>query len=251
MSMVIKARTKFMLMIIVAWLNQAIVTHAAAWVDVAVELERLAVEHDFRVVGLALLPSVQGHLGTGDLYQQLQLLLEDTNHIIVQRPDGGIERVIILGLRHVQKPASITAHRLTTQKTLPTSTLILNTKSIDSKFAISVGLEGINGQRFDALLLLDTGADVVVLPTTLMAKLGISTAQTTSSIIQTANGRLHAHCAVIAGLWLNDYRMSQVEVAFIDAQRLGSEIGLLGMNVLHHFNVLLKQRDQQVHLIPQ
>jgi hypothetical protein len=69
----------------------------AAQVDVAEELARLASANGFTVTGDEHLQDSLGRAEGDAVYPRVRLLLERFDHIILQRPGGGIERVIVLG----------------------------------------------------------------------------------------------------------------------------------------------------------
>ena len=67
-------------------------------VSVGAELERLAEVHGFALVGLDQTEDAFGRAGGDTLYLRLRRLLESFDHVIVQNLEGGVERVIVLGL---------------------------------------------------------------------------------------------------------------------------------------------------------
>ena len=76
---------------------QALPCLAVDQVPVADTLTSLSTQAGFEVVGLEHAKDAYGRDEGGATYPRLRGLLEDFNHVIVQAPDGGIDRVILLG----------------------------------------------------------------------------------------------------------------------------------------------------------
>jgi clan AA aspartic protease (TIGR02281 family) len=255
-------------------------------VDVAEELQRLADAHGFSVKGLEQTEEVQGRAEGEDLVPRLRRLLEDFNHVIVQAPAKGVERVIILGAKVPYEPPpppqpeapegdeetpegkaeqpegeqpdaeAQGGEKAETEESgedagsaeLAMSTdIILDTTRRGSQHIVGIGLEGRGGNRVQESLLVDTGADRVVLPASLIARLGISPRDLKQREMQTANGKSSARIGTIRALWLGGTRVTNVDVAFIDDAKLGSS-GLLGMSVLGRYKLTIDDERSQITL---
>jgi len=218
----------------------------AAQVAVLPELERLAATHGFALFGTwRIAPDARGWLAPGDLPAQLRGLLENVAHIIVQRPDGGIERVIVLG-GAASAAAPAQARHAAPDDAVP---ILLDTQRSGRQHLVSVALETRGGQLIERALLLDTGADLIVLPASLIGALGLNPATLGNRQVQTANGTTVARQGILPALWLGERRLPAVAVAFIDDRQLG-HTGLLGMSALSQFRLTLDDRHDRVILSP-
>ena len=105
-----------------------------------------------------------------------------------------------------------------------------------------------NGKRVERALLIDTGADTLVLPGSMIAALGIAESGLRKRRVQTANGQVQARIGKLPGLWLGDQKVADVEVAFLEDDKLGSS-GLLGMNVLSRYQMTIDDEHDKLTLI--
>ena len=228
-------------------------TRAGAPVDVAQELERLMTQYGFRMNPdhLALTRSVQGRAEGTELLPRLNNLLEGFDHAIVQGPRG-IEQVLILGAKAAYVPPPATGTPNAGPEPGPggeagPGDIVLESQRKGTSHALTLGLEGDNGQRVQRALLLDTGADFVVLPSSLIAQLGMQPGSLRSQRVQTANGPVDARIGNLAAIWLGEQRLPGVETAFIDDAKLGGS-ALLGMSVLGRFRVTIDDARNRVVL---
>lgn len=237
---------------------------AAEQVDVGDELDRLATTHGFNVKGIDHVDGVLARAKGEDLIPRLRRLLADFDHVIVQAPQGGVERVIILGAKIPYEPAAPTdqdtargpAQTPTSSTTPPTATesagavseIVLDTVRRGTQHAVKATLESDGGARVEQLLVIDTGADSVVLPASLIGRLGLSPGKLGQREMQTANGQVTARFGKIEALWLGESRIGDVEVAFVDDARLGQ--GLLGMSVLGRFKTTIDDEASTLTLRP-
>lgn len=230
-------------------------TARAERVDVGAELERLMGIHgfDMRPADVATARDVQGRAEGEDLIPRLRMLLENFDHIIVQTPGGGVERVLILGEKAPYvppPPETAEAEPPSEGSGLDASTegdIVLDSQRKGSSHAVTLTLEGSGGRRMQRMLLLDTGADYVVLPTSLIAPLAISAGELRSQPVQTANGTVDAQIGKLTAVWLGGQRITDVDAAFIDDERLGGN-ALLGMSVLGRFRVTIDDEANQIVL---
>jgi clan AA aspartic protease (TIGR02281 family) len=223
---------------------------AAERVDVARELERLMQAHGFTMkpADLESTRDIRARAEGEALIPRLRVLLEDFDHIIVQGPGGGVERVLILGEKVPYVPPAVDPGPETAQAGPGAAgDIVLDTQRKGTSHAVTLTLEGGNGRRVQRVLLLDTGADYVVLPTSLIGPLSIPPDSLRPQSVQTANGTVDAQIGQLAAVWLADRRIADVDAAFIEDARLGGS-ALLGMSVLSRFKVTLDDDANQVVL---
>jgi predicted aspartyl protease len=227
-------------------------------VDVAEELERLMSVHGFTMKP-AHLETTRESIGRAEgeaLIPRLRVLLEHFDHVIVQSPDGGVERVIILGAKKaVTPPAPETAQTQEqpaeegegSEEATPAAEIVVETQRKGPSHALMLSLEGEGGKRVERPLLLDTGADYVVLPASLLGPLGIGPGSLRRQSVQTANGTVDAQLGTLTAIWFGDQKVTRVATAFIDDARLGGN-ALLGMSVLGRFRVTIDDANNRVVL---
>jgi clan AA aspartic protease (TIGR02281 family) len=227
----------------------------ATRVDVAEELERLMATHGFTIKSAQLEATrhTSARAEGEALIPRLRTLLEQFDHVIVQRPDGGVERVIILGEKTaVTPPAPDSAPGQDQasgegEEAAPAAEIVVETQRKGTSHALMLGLEGESGRRVNRSLLLDTGADYVVLPASLLGPLGIHPGALRSQPVQTANGRIDAQLGTLNAIWFGDKKVTGVTTAFIDDARLGGN-ALLGMSVLARFRVTIDDAQNRIVL---
>ncbi len=160
------------------------------------ELERMMTQHGFAMKSADLDATrdkkVRAEEGT-ELLSRLRVLLEGFDHIIVQTPEGGGERVLILGAKTPYTP--LTPAAPAPGAAAPAGAageIVLDTQRVGSSQAVTLTLEGQDGRRVSRVLLVDTGADYMVLPSSLIAQLGTSPEGLRRQQVQTANGNVEA-----------------------------------------------------------
>jgi clan AA aspartic protease (TIGR02281 family) len=207
---------------------------------VADELERLSEAHGFRVIGLEAVEDGMGRAEGDELLPRLRRLLESFDHVIVQSPQGGVERVIVLGEKvpFVPPPRSAAKESEEDESETEDGGIVLGTERRGTQHAVEVSLEGPGGKRMSRSLLIDTGADFVVLPTSLVSDLGMPADALDERDMQTANGKVKARVGTLPALWLGRERVPEVVAAFIDDDKLGNG-GLLGMSVLSRYTMTI------------
>jgi clan AA aspartic protease (TIGR02281 family) len=232
---------------------------ASQMVNVAEELERLMDQFGFEVRGIEQTTTMEGRRADADdLVPRLRLLLEGFDHVIVQDGAGGVERIIILGekVAVVAPPFDIEdvgsgfppdESEEPTPDESADAPIVLPTQRQGTSHALQLTLEGPGGQRIQRVLLIDTGSDHVVLPSSLIGPLGISPNDLSMQTVQTANGTVEARLYTLDGVWLGESRISGVSVAFIEDSRLGGN-ALLGMSVLGRFRVTIDDEQNQITL---
>jgi clan AA aspartic protease (TIGR02281 family) len=218
----------------------------AAPVELGGELARLAAQHGFSVTGDEHLADGVGRAEGDDLLSRLRILLEGFDHIIVQDGRGGIERVIVLGATEpgVAPPQPLVA---VDGAAPPDAPIELPTIRQGAQHAVRIALEGVAGERVARELLVDTGADTVVLPMSMIEALGMDRNALQEREVQTANGRTRAQTGQLPAVWLGPWRVADVAVAFLDDDRLGST-GLLGMSVLGRYQLTIDDQQNLLRL---
>lgn len=218
----------------------------APQVEVATELKRLSAELGFAIRGVEQTEGMKARAIEGSVRERLSALLEGIDHVIVERPGGGIERVIILSEKGTYVPPGVA----TAESAPQGEAIVLATQRQGASHLITLGLEGLTGSPpLQETMLLDTGAERVVLPVSLISTLGLTPETLSAQTVQTANGVVEALIGRIPAIWVGPKRVEEVEVAFIDDQRLGGT-ALAGMSLLGRFQMTIDDVKNQVTLIP-
>lgn len=198
------------------------------------ELEGVSAEYGILIEGLEKTSAAPARSAQGSLREQLRQLLFDFNYILVQSPGGSVEKIFILNQKKAApEPPEYPEH------------IVLNTIRNGDHHVVRAIVQGPSRASIEVSLLVDTGASLVVLPASMLSKLGFSPDELESQEIATANGRLHAKIGQLTSFQMGSERMHAISVAFIEDSLLGSN-GLLGMNVLGHYLVTI---DDQQNLI--
>lgn len=211
-------------------------------------------QHGFEVRGIEQTKDAKAHASADDLLPRLNTLLENFDYIIVQARGGGVERVIILGEKAAYTPPQMVetggGEETPAEEAPPAQSgkeIVLVTERKGAAHMVSLALEGANRQRVPHDMLIDTGADQVVLPASLIGTLGLSAKTLQSQTVQTANGAVDARIGVIPALWIGELRIPDVGAAFIDDRKLGGS-ALLGMSVLGRFRMTIDDDKNRLTL---
>jgi clan AA aspartic protease (TIGR02281 family) len=220
---------------------------SADMVSVSDELERLAGEHEFVVRGLEQTEESFGRAEGEKLYPRLRRLLENFDHVIVQSPTGGVDRVIVLGEKVPFEPPPPPPAATPKPMTEDGGDIVLETERRGTQHVVRVSLEGENGAKVERELHVDTGAELLVLPQSLLSALGIDKSDLDQRKLQTANGMVEGRTGSLQALWLGENRITAVDTAFIEDGKLGGN-GLLGMSVLKRFKVTIDDEKNRITL---
>lgn len=227
---------------------------AASMVNVAEELRQLMNQHGFEVRGIEQTEEGLGRRVEDEgLVPRLRQLLDGFDHVIVQNETGGVDRIIIIG----EKVALVTPPPMiqeggpgltpASDDTPSDEPIVVPTQRQGTSHAVTLTLEGANGQRIERVLLIDTGSDHVVLPASLMMPLGIDPNDLRSQTVQTANGTVEARLGNLTAVWFGENRVVGISAAFIEDDLLGGN-ALLGMSVLGRFRVTIDDEKNQLTL---
>lgn len=230
---------------------------AVAKVDVAEELERLAAAHGFDIKPehLDKTRDHEGRAEIDDLLPRLRELLASFDHIILQTSSGGVERVIILGATVEYTPL---VDASAGEKKPPQGEekdkdkegegdIVLTTQRKGEQHLVQVSLEGAEGAKVGQQLLVDTGADHVVLPASLLASLKIPEESLKATQAQTANGKVDARMGLLDAVSLGEHRITGVTATFIEDEKLGGN-ALLGMSVLGRYRMTIDDEKNTLTL---
>lgn len=221
---------------------------AAGPVEVTTELTALAQTHGFEVRGLAETEGGWGRCEGDALYERLRSLLADYDHVILTTAAGSVRRVLILGEKgDWSHPSAVESGMAGLGDETGDEEIVLPIERQGAQRSVAVRLEGENGARIQKALLIDTGADFVVLPRSFLPRLDIEPDSLRDQEVQTANGKVQAKLGKLSGLWLGETRLAQVEAAFIEDQMLGGN-ALLGMNVLGRYRLTIDDKRNELRL---
>lgn len=213
--------------------------------DLSQQLQQLAQDNKFTIVGIQKIAAAPGRTASGTLKEQVRLLLENYNHILVGDGAGGVERVIILGAKQPvpEQPAADEPGDEAPGET------VLTTVRENSHHLVEGVVVGINGTELPTRMTVDTGATLVVLPESFAQRLGYQLEKLATQEVRTANGPASAHIATLPTLRLGGIAVGDVDIAFIGDEQLGGTT-LLGMSALGRFQITLDDEHNQLTLVP-
>jgi aspartyl protease family protein len=199
--------------------------------DLLAQLESLQSRMNIQITGLEKIGDEPKIRTRGNLEQQLRQTLADYNHIISQNTKGQIERVVI-----VNKKDKTESERI-----------VLPTRQQDGHAVVSVDISG-NGTLWQTLdMIIDTGADLIVLPKSMIEGLGLADYKFGLRKMQTANGSVFAKIAKLQQVKLAGETLENVDVAFLDDKLLANN-RLLGMSALGRFKMVIDDQSQLITL---
>jgi clan AA aspartic protease (TIGR02281 family) len=118
-------------------------------------------------------------------------------------------------------------------------------KKIANQFIISIGLSNIEVE-----LLIDTGASITTINKAFyndIKSLANMSYQSTQ-VFLTANGKTDGEIYLADTITIGQHTLKDIQIAVIDFPSSKHSSGLLGMNVLRHFQFEIDQKNQQLHL---
>lgn len=131
-------------------------------------------------------------------------------------------------------------------------TLTLTTSRQGPHHIIRAALVGPNGRTQLVSLIVDTGATDMVLPASMIGKLGFRGNELSPTSIQTANGITHAQRGQLRSVELGGPDVSdvieRVPVLFMDDADIGG-YALMGMSVLGRYSMTIEDREDRIVLV--
>ncbi|MGR8942141.1 MAG: retropepsin-like aspartic protease family protein [Gammaproteobacteria bacterium] len=190
--------------------------------DLYGQIESLQGQMNIRIIGLKNIGDEPMVSTRGSLEQQLQRALDTYNHVISRDAKGRIEKVVIIDKK---------------QKTAADS-IVLPSRFEGGHFLVSISVSG-NGDDWETLdMIIDTGADLIVLPASMIDKLGLAEAAFSDRQMQTANGKVDAKIGKLQGVRIEGETIENVEAAFVDDALLANK-SLLGMSALGRYKLVI------------
>jgi clan AA aspartic protease (TIGR02281 family) len=223
------ANKVFQSMLMLVLIPMTVSNPAHAGDDLFAQIQALQDRNRIQVIGSERIENAEKVMISGSLDQQIKQLFGGYNHIVSRNAKGRIERIIIVNKKQEHQDNRI----------------VLPTHLRGNHVTVSVSLsgDGSNWQTVD--MVVDTGADLVVLPDSMIAQLGLAEYQFKQARMQTANGMTDARIGTLQEVNIAGETLENVEVAFI-TDRLLAGNKLLGMSVLGRFQVTL---DDQSHVM--
>ncbi len=188
------------------------------------QVHELAVTHGFSVRGLDKLDDDPGKRVHGDPREQLNVLLSAFNYVLLTGDSGDIDTVMITS--RIQPAGPV--HQGIYVKTIRRG----------SHHAVRATLTGPAGNPQSLVLLVDTGASLIILPESMSRTLGFSDEQLSTGWTQTANGKVRTKHGILQSVQVGQAFVEDVAVNFIDDDALGGH-ALLGMSFLSRFRITL------------
>jgi aspartyl protease family protein len=199
--------------------------------DLFSQILSLQSQMKIKITGMERIQNEEPVATRGNPEQQIEQLLASFNHIVTRDAQGQIERIVIVNKK---------------QKT-ETERIVLPTTHQGNHFMVSVALSG-DGSIWETVdMIIDTGADLVVLPESMIAQLGLTNSRFTHQKMQTANGTTDAKIGKLQTVKIAGETVENVEVAFIADKLLGKN-KLLGMSVLGRYQLNIDDTSQVITL---
>ena len=125
----------------------------------------------------------------------------------------------------------------------------MRTSRRGSHHLVDALLIGPGGKRRTFPLMLDTGASIVVLPSSMIEDLGFEDGDLRPGTANTANGPVPIHLGTLRRVRIGRAAVDGVAVGFIADDKIG-ETSLLGMSFLNHFRVTIDDSGNRLTLRP-
>lgn len=199
------------------------------------QLRALAAETGVALKGLERIGAASAREPEGDSPTgKIESLLYGYNYLLIHDSNGRIAEVRILGARPTApaRPARM-------------SVLAVRRGAHLEVGAVLVGPRG-GWRRRD--LIVDTGASTVVLPASMIPRLGFVEGDLTPTRAETAGGPVAARAGRLTKVTVGQAVVRDVEVIFIEDARLGGS-ALLGMSFLGRFRVTVDDAANRITLI--
>jgi aspartyl protease family protein len=200
------------------------------------------------LVLLSLNALAQNTEDTSDLFQQIQSLQSRMNiQITGMERIQNEEKVMTNGSLEQQIEQVLASFIINKKQKTEVDRIVLPTSHQGNHFMVSVAISG-NGSLWQTKdMIIDTGADLVVLPESMIAQLGLTDSAFTKKTMQTANGITEAKIGLLQELRIAGETIENVEAAFIPDALLGKNC-LLGMSVLGRYQINIDDKTQLITL---
>lgn len=198
------------------------------------QLEELAKTDGFRIEGLDRLVPAPARKASGDAATRLEILLQDYNYMIVQGHPGRIEKVTITSLKQSGPKRPYNAP--------------IRTIRVGNHHQVEARLRGPGGEDLNLPLLVDTGATTIVLPSSMIERLGFQADRLENGQSQTAGGTIAIKIGVLKSVQVGDATVDNVQVSFIADDKLNGA-QLLGMSFLNRFRFSLDDENNELSLM--
>jgi len=200
--------------------------------DLYGQIEFLKNQMNIEIVGLNNIGSDARVRASGSPEQQLEIALSSYNHIISRNLEGGIEKVVIINKKQKTK----------------TDHIVLPTRYEGGHFLVTLSVSGSGAYWESVEMIIDTGSDLIVLPTSMILKLGIAEDTLSLRRMQTANGSVDAKVGVLQGVRIAGESLENVAAAFVGDALLNQK-SLLGMSALGQYKLVIDNESRLVMLI--
>jgi len=215
------------LLALAVWL--AVGAHAAAGaageeadgIELRFQLETLAREYGFEVYGLEFLSDATADVFPGDLTFQLSKMLVGYSYILSSDVDGDPRMLKILGKKVTATSSTVRQYRVKTTRK-------------GSAHYVDAVIRGNGPERIHFKMLVDTGASMLVLPTSVIEMLGYSGDDLETVEFQTTNGKVSGQFAVLKQVEVGQAVRNDIKVSFVDDEKLGDNF-ILGMAFLNGY----------------
>lgn len=200
------------------------------------QIDELAAREGFTANGVERIGDASARPTTeGPPSRQIEQLLKGYNYIIVHDANGGIQELRILNPQSSTGPpprrGSVTSERSGRQHT------------------VEAELVGPSGAKRKVRLVVDTGASIVVLPSSMIEPLGFDAEELDDDEAETANGIVEVKMGILQSVSVGLAKASDVAVGFIADERIGNQF-LLGMSFLNNFQLTIDDKTNRVVLLP-
>jgi aspartyl protease family protein len=209
--------------------------HPAYAAGLRERLETLAQDNGFHVSGLERLGEEDADAPDPglSLENRVAALLSRYNYMIVGKSGGGIEEIRIASLKQLSPRRSETG---------------VAARRLGDHYQVQAQLTGPNGEPLLVFLLVDTGASTLVLPNSMIRRLGFDPGELTPSVSQTAAGQVAVRLGTLPAVRVGEVEAQDVRVAFIANKRLNGA-RLLGMSFLNRFRFSLDDEHNRLLLL--
>ncbi len=195
------------------------------------QLDTLSIRNDFIILGLERTETHPPKRSRGKAQQQLKQLLSNFNYIMTHSIEGEVEKIIITGEKLVRQRG-----------------VIIDTERHGNHHMIKGFISGLNPDKIEVAFMIDTGADYIALPESMLEPLGIPASSLKQISLQTANGKITGNLGRLKSVEIGNEVIENVAAAFLPDKALNGT-KLLGMNVLGRYQITLDNKQQTMTLI--